>query len=91
MIGLYAFATPNSIKVPIALEELGAAYTFHPVNIRQGEQKLPAFLSLNPNGKVPVIIDPEGADDQPITISESAAILIYLLSARPALRAHTAS
>ena len=78
MIDLYAFATPNSIKVPIALEELGAAYTYHPVNIRQGEQKLPAFLALNPNGKVPVIIDPEGPDGQPITITESAAILIYL-------------
>ena len=78
MIDLYAFATPNSIKVPIALEELGASYTYHPVNIRQGEQKLPAFLALNPNGKVPVIIDPEGPDGRPITITESAAILIYL-------------
>ena len=78
MIDLYAFATPNSIKVPIALEELGAAYTYRPVNIRQGEQKLPAFLALNPNGKVPVIVDPEGPDGLPITITESAAILIYL-------------
>ena len=78
MIDLYAFATPNSIKVPIALEELGAAYTYHPVNIRQAEQKLPAFLGLNPNGKVPVIVDPDGPDGKPITITESAAILIYL-------------
>ena len=79
MIDLYAFATPNSIKVPIALEELGASYSYHPVNIRQGgEQKLPAFLALNPNGKMPVIVDPEGPDGQPITITESAAILIYL-------------
>ena len=78
MIDLYAFATPNSIKVPIALEELGAPYVYHPVNIRQGEQKLPAFLVLNPNGKVPVIIDSEGPEGQPITITESAAILVYL-------------
>ena len=78
MIELYAFATPNSIKVPIALEELDAPYTYHPVNIRQGEQKLPAFLALNPNGKVPVIVDPVGPDGGSITITESAAILIYL-------------
>ena len=78
MIDLYAFATPNSIKVPIALEEIGAPYTYRPVNIRQGEQRLPAFLALNPNGKVPVIIDSEGPNGQPITITESAAILIYL-------------
>ncbi len=78
MIDLYAFGTPNSIKVPIALEELGAEYLYHPVNIRQGEQKLPAFLGLNPNGKVPVIVDPRGPDGNPITITESAAILIYL-------------
>ncbi len=78
MIDLYAFATPNSIKVPIALEELGAAYALRPVNIRQGEQKLPAFLALNPNGKVPVIVDSDGPNGQPITITESAAIILYL-------------
>ena len=78
MIELYAFATPNSVKVPILLEELGTEYTFHPVNIRQGEQKTPEFLRLNPNGKVPVIVDSEGPAGQPITVTESAAILIYL-------------
>lgn len=78
MIDLYAFATPNSIKVPIALEELGVRYTYHPVNIRQGEQKTADFLALNPNGKVPVIVDSEGPDGTPITITESAAILLYL-------------
>ena len=78
MIDLYAFATPNSIKVPILLEELGAAYTYHPVNVRQGEQKTPAFQALNPNGKVPVIVDPNGPSGTPITITESAAILVYL-------------
>ena len=78
MIELYAFATPNSVKVPIALEELGAAYTLHKVNIRAVEQKTPEFLALNPNGKVPAIIDTEGPGGGPITIVDSAAILIYL-------------
>jgi glutathione S-transferase len=77
LIDVYAFATPNSIKVPLALEELGLAYTLHPVNIRQGEQKAPGFVARNANARVPVIVDhdaPGGA----ITLSESAAILVYL-------------
>jgi GSH-dependent disulfide-bond oxidoreductase len=78
MIDLYAFATPNSIKVPILLEELGAEYHFHPINIRAGEQKTPVHLSRNPNGKVPVIVDRDGPAGQPITVVESAAILLYL-------------
>lgn len=78
MIDFYAFATPNSIKVLILLEELGADYAYHPVNIRQGEQKASWFQALNPNGKVPVIIDHDGPDGGPITVTESAAILIYL-------------
>ncbi|MBC8122622.1 MAG: glutathione S-transferase N-terminal domain-containing protein, partial [Gemmatimonadaceae bacterium] len=77
MIDLYAWSTPNSIKVPILLEELGAAYTVKPVNIRQGEQKSPEFLKLNPNGKVPLIVDHEGPEDT-ITVVESGAILLYL-------------
>lgn len=78
MIDLYAWSTPNSVKVPILLEELGLAYTVKPINIRQGEQKTPEFLSLNPNGKVPAIVDHDGPGHQPIVIVESAAILIYL-------------
>ncbi len=78
MIDLYAFATPNSIKVPIMLEEVGLDYRLIKVNIRSGEQKAPEFLALNPNGKVPVIVDLEGPDGKPVTITESAAILIYL-------------
>ena len=78
MIELYAFPTPNSIKVPILLEELGTEYRYHSVNIRQGGQKTPEFQALNPNGKVPVIVDPDGPDGAPITITESAAILVYL-------------
>ncbi len=72
MIEVYAFSTPNSVKVPIALEELGLDYTLHPVNIRQGGQKDPAFVALNANAKVPVLVDGD------LTLSESAAILVYL-------------
>lgn len=78
MITLYAFGTPNSLKPVIALEELGLPYAYKPVNVRAGEQKAPDFLALNPNGKVPVILDPEGPDGAPIAVTESAAILIYL-------------
>jgi GSH-dependent disulfide-bond oxidoreductase len=72
MLDLYAFATPNSIKPAIALEELGLDYTLHSVNVRKGEQKLPEFLALNPNGKVPVLVDGD------LVLTESAAILVYL-------------
>lgn len=72
MIELYAFATPNSVKVPIALEEMGLSYDLKPINIRQGEQKAADFLALNPNGKVPVLVD--GA----LVLTESAAILVHL-------------
>lgn len=78
MIDLYAFPTPNSVKVPILLEELGAEYRLTKINIRAGEQKTPEFLALNPNGKVPVIVDSEGPGGAPITVTESGAILIYL-------------
>ncbi len=77
MFDVYAFATPNSIKVPIALEELGLDYALHPVNVRKGEQKTAEFLSLNANGKVPVLVDPEGLGGR-LVLTESAAILIYL-------------
>ncbi len=78
MIDLYAFPTPNSIKVPILLEELGAAYTYHQVKIRAGEQKSAEYLARNPNGKVPVIVDHDGPGGAPVTIAESGAILLYL-------------
>lgn len=77
MVDVYAFATPNSIKVPIALEELGIPYALHGVNLRQGEQKAPDFIALNPNGKVPVLVDQDIAGT-PLILTESAAILIYL-------------
>ena len=77
MLDVYAFATPNSVKVPIALEELGLAYTLHGINIRKGEQKAPDFLARNSNGKVPVLVD-SAAEGGPMVLTESAAILIYL-------------
>ncbi|MDE1996104.1 MAG: glutathione S-transferase N-terminal domain-containing protein [Rhizobiaceae bacterium] len=78
MLELYAFATPNSVKAVIALEELGLAYTLKPINVRKGEQKDPVFLALNPNSKVPVLVDSDEPDGKPLILSESAAILIYL-------------
>lgn len=72
MIEVHAFATPNSVKVLIALEELGLAYDLKPVNVRMGAQKAEAFLALNPNGKVPVLVD------DCFVLTESAAILVHL-------------
>ena len=77
MLDVYAFSTPNSVKVPIALEEMGLAYTLHGINIRKGEQKAPDFLARNANGKVPVLVDSE-AEGGPMVLTESAAILVYL-------------
>ncbi len=77
MYTVYAFATPNSIKVPIALEELDLEYTLRPVNIRQGGQREPDFLAVNPAGKVPVLVVENAAGNR-ITLTESAAILVFL-------------
>ncbi|MGU3544502.1 glutathione S-transferase family protein [Methylobacterium sp. A52T] len=77
MFEVYAFATPNSIKVPIALEELGLPYVLHSVNVRQGEQKAPEFVWLNANAKVPVLVDPAAPGGR-LILTESAAILVYL-------------
>ena len=77
MFEVYAFATPNSVKVPIALEELGLPYVLHGVNVRQGDQKAPEFLALNANAKVPVLVDPAAAGGR-LVLTESAAILVYL-------------
>ena len=77
MLDVYAFATPNSVKVPIALEELGLDYRLHGVNVRKGEQKAPDFLALNPNGKVPVLVETAKSGEN-LVLTESAAILIHL-------------
>lgn len=74
---LYTWTTPNGYKIPIMLEELGVEYELVPVNIQKGEQMKPEFLAMNPNHKIPVLVD-EDPSGGPITIFESGAILIYL-------------
>lgn len=77
VLQLYSFPTPNGVKVSIALEEMGIAYEPHLVNI-SGDQHTPEFLSLNPNNKIPAILDPNDDDGTLIGLWESGAILIYL-------------
>jgi GST-like protein len=77
-IQLYSLNTPNGVKVSIALEELEIPYEAHFVDITKNESWTPEFLSLNPNGKIPAIIDPNGPDGRPIGLFESGAILLYL-------------
>ena len=71
MITLYTWATPNGRKVSIMLEECALPYTAKTINITAGEQREPGFLALNPNGKIPVLVDEDGPDNEPITLSES--------------------
>lgn len=78
VIQLYAFPTANGVKVSIALEELGLPYEAHRVTLSETDVKSPEFLSLNPNGKIPAIIDPHGPGGTPIALWESGAILVYL-------------
>jgi GSH-dependent disulfide-bond oxidoreductase len=78
MITLYTWATPNGRKVSIMLEECALPYAVKKINITAGEQREPGFVALNPNGKIPVLVDDEGPDGQPITLFESGAILVYL-------------
>ena len=77
-IQLYALNTPNGVKVSIMLEETGLPYEPHLVDITANESWTPEFLSLNPNGKIPAILDPNGPDGRPLALFESGAILIYL-------------
>lgn len=77
-IQLYSLNTPNGVKASIMLEETGLAYEPHLVNITQKESRTPEFLSLNPNGKIPAIIDPAGPGGEPLALFESGAILMYL-------------
>ena len=77
-IQLYSLPTPNGVKVSIALEELGLPYEAHLVSFGTNDQMSPEFLSLNPNNKIPAIIDPNGPDGQPLALFESGAILMYL-------------
>ena len=75
---LYSLPTPNGAKVSIMLEEIGLPYEPHTVNIGKNESWTPEFLSLNPNGKIPAIIDPNGPGGKPLGLFESGAILMYL-------------
>jgi GST-like protein len=96
ILQLYSLPTPNGVKVSILLEELGLAYEPHLVSFDSNDQLTPEFLSLNPNNKIPAILDPEGPGGQPLALFESGAILVYLaektgrfLSADPAQRYET--
>lgn len=75
---LYSMPTPNGVKVAIMLEEIGLAYEPHKVDFATNDQTSPAFLSLNPNNKIPAIIDPDGPGGAPLALFESGAILLYL-------------
>jgi GST-like protein len=93
---LYSLPTPNGVKVSIMLEEIGLPYEPHLVDIGRNESWTPEFLSLNPNGKIPAILDPNGPGGAPLALFESGAILIYLaeksgrlLPADPARRYQT--
>lgn len=75
---LYSFATPNGIKISIMLEEIGLPYEAHLVDITADQNRTPDFLALNPNGKIPAILDPDGPGGKPLALWESGAILLYL-------------
>lgn len=96
IIQLYSLPTPNGVKVSIMLEETGLAYEPHLIDIGKNETWGPEYLALNPNGKIPAIIDPNGPNGKPLALFESGAILIYLaektgkfLSTDPAKRYET--
>jgi GST-like protein len=78
MIDLYTWPTPNGHKAAIMLEEIGLAYRVHPVDIGNGEQFSADYLAINPNGKIPTIVDQDGPGGAPFAVFESGAILIYL-------------
>src|SRR5215469_17809063 len=75
---LYSLPTPNGVKVSIMLEETGLPYEAHRVDFDNNEQRSAEFLSLNPNGKIPAILDPNGPGGRPLPLFETGAILIYL-------------
>ena len=77
-IQLYSLPTPNGVKASIALEEMGLPYEPHLVSFETNDQTSPEFLSLNPNNKIPAILDPDGPGGKPLALFESGAILVYL-------------
>ncbi len=91
VLQLYSFPTPNGVKVSIALEEMAIPYEAHKVTLSDADVKSPAFLSLNPNNKIPAIIDPNGPDGAPLGLFESGAILLYLAEKSGKFLGNTAS
>ncbi len=85
---LYSWPTPNGVKASIMLEETGIPYEAHAVNIGQNETWTPEFLALNPNGKIPAILDPAGPGGKPLALFESGAILLYLAEKTGQLLSH---
>jgi len=78
MIDLYTWTTPNGRKVSVMLEECGLPYRVHKVDIGKNEQFKPEFLAINPNNRIPAIVDSQGPDGKPLNLFESGAILVYL-------------
>ncbi|WP_147110384.1 glutathione S-transferase family protein [Tateyamaria sp. syn59] len=91
VLQLFSFPTPNGVKVSIALEEMQIPYEAHLVTLADADVKSPEFLSLNPNNKIPAIIDPNGPDGTPVGLFESGAILIYLAEKSGKLMGDTAT
>ena len=85
MIQLYAFPTPNGVKASIALEEMGLPYEPHRVTLSDDDVRSSEFLSINPNNKIPALLDPDGPGGEPLGLFESGAILIYLAEKTGAL------
>ena len=90
-IQLYSLPTPNGVKASIMLEETGLPYEVHLVDFGKDDQKSAAFVSLNPNGKIPAMIDPDGPDGEPLALFESGAILLYLAEKTGTLLGHGAA
>jgi GST-like protein len=78
LIDLYTWSTPNGRKVSIMLEETGLPYRVHPIDIGRGDQFSPEFLAINPNNRIPAIVDQDGPEGKPFPLFESGAILLYL-------------
>src|SRR6266702_8836271 len=90
-IQLYSLPTPNGVKISIMLEETGLPYEPHLVRFDHNDQLSPEFVSLNPNNKIPAIIDPHGPDGKPLPLFESGAILLYLADKAGSLISQRAS
>jgi GSH-dependent disulfide-bond oxidoreductase len=86
---LYTAGTGNGQRAAIAVNECGVTCKIHVLNLAQGDQKKPEYLKLNPTGRIPTLIDPEGPDEKPLTLYQSWAILIYLAEKTGKLRAHS--